>query len=161
MIKLDFESLWVQVETILLNIARCVSGDEEQLTKVKITELKEKMLDVSDREKKIIKAFEICYKEEISALQEKSDSNKKSIDNLQVDVTGVQKDVTWIQKDVTGVQKDVTGIQKDVTGIQKDINRLHDVVCCRNNNVCIIICNIHFKVNVNKVLHSSLLYLCF
>ena len=28
--KLDFESLWVQVENILLNIARCVSGDEEK-----------------------------------------------------------------------------------------------------------------------------------
>ena len=75
--------------------------------KSEITELKEKMLDVSDREKKIIKAFEICYKEEISALCEKSDRKKENIDKLQM----------------------------DVMEIQKSVNRLHDVVCCCFHNV--------------------------
>ena len=47
LIKPGFENLWVQVEFSLRNIARCVSGDEEQLTKAKISELKKKILNVS------------------------------------------------------------------------------------------------------------------
>ena len=98
------------MEDILLNIARCVSGDEEKETKLKVEELKQKMLDLSDREKKIIKAFETWHQEDITLLQE-------NIDSLRADV----------RQSIDSLKEQVNEMADK---IQKPIKSPHDLVCC-------------------------------